>query len=128
MKGECGIEFSALQRSILLPMAYDDDEIELSLSSRRALERSDHGKQEKKEQLRTVKQKQELARLKREMLRKQVDRKDAAFKTQTHKEEEESRVQEADTKPTPDRLVSQDREQKKTDAQRQYEEAQDEPG
>lgn len=110
-------------------MSYDDDDAEVSLSSARALERSDHGKAEKREKLQRIKQKQELVKLQRQVLRQQMDKnKQGVFKTETHKEQEESQVQKAGSKPTPDKLVEQSKEQDKADAQRQYEEAQDEPG
>ena len=53
-------------------MFSSDDDLDESLSSRRSLERADHGKKEKSEQKKHVREKKELLKLKTDMLLKRA--------------------------------------------------------
>ncbi|MDB4978152.1 MAG: hypothetical protein JWM56_338 [Candidatus Peribacteria bacterium] len=118
-------------------MTYDDeDDIEGPLSSRRALERADHGKKEKAE----VKQKEnnakELFKLQRDVLQTniqgqkddQTKKQSESFGTKTHKQEEESEKDGADRKVNPDSLLKEDAVQEAAEDAAAYEEDQAQAG
>lgn len=105
-------------------MSHDDD-LDEPLSTRRALERADHGKTERKE----VKQKKELQRLKLDLLKQNLQRNDERkgpaddMSTKTREEEAKEAVDEVDTVPSMDRVIRSSQRQEAERKQAPYEQS-----
>jgi len=123
-------------------MPFDDDDPGESLSSRRALERADHGKAERAEAQKKQEQKKELSKLKLDVLRQGMapqktedastglsvtaDRSggDAAI-TKTREEETRRAVEDINVKPGAEEMIRKERKQEEIRRQAQYEQGKD---
>ena len=119
-------------------MSHDDDDLDEPLSSRKALERADHGKKERQmKQLQKEVQKTQMQKLKREMLKKDVHgsvilRKDSdAKKTFGPKSHEDQAAQQyqsnQEQSSNPDDMIAREKEVEQI-RQQSKEEQQSEPG
>jgi hypothetical protein len=119
-------------------MPRDDDDLDQPLSSRRALERSDHGKKDQEtKRLKKEVQRSQMQKLKREMLKKDVHgsvivRKDPddkkTFGPKTHEDQAAQQYQSANEESAnPDEMIKKEEEAEQIRRQSK-EERQSEPG
>lgn len=120
-------------------MVYSDDDLDESLSTRKALETSDHGKKEKEmKKLKKEVQRSQMQKLKREMLKKDVRgsvilRKDPddkkTFGPKSHEDKAAQQyAAEHEDKANPDSMIAAEEEVESIRQQSQQEQQQDEPG
>ncbi len=116
-------------------MPLSDDDQDEPLSSRRALERADHGKQEKVEQKKNQEQKRELSKLKLDVLRqkmapqqpeeKKEEEKGEGVKTRTREEEARQGVDSVHSKPGAETIIKKEQQKEEVKRQAVYEQGKD---
>ncbi len=116
-------------------MGFDDDDLDEPLSSRKALERADHGKREKEDAKKQAQEQKELSTLKLQVLRqgiaplkpeeKRGDGKEEGIKTKTREEEVKQSTDTVHTKPGPEALIRKEEQEKRGEKQAQYEQGKD---
>jgi len=113
-------------------MPLNDDDLDEPLSSRKALERSDHGKQEKKEQKVKQEHGKQLKELQLQVLKQQVapgkpeeDRKEEGIKTRTREEEARQSMDTVRSKPDPETMIKKEEQEAAAEKQAPYEKGKD---